>query len=148
MDREQQSVAIWTTLDWITNNVLQHKADVKFSAGDPVGKATHNNMAWLRSRPVRLWYTDLVDDHKRAFGTLLLHIASETCKIGARDGCFIALSYIVSAVMLWLLVYVKIHTLHFIVSLDSAADRKLHGQSVSTSFPGQSALIGILYCSM
>ncbi|KAG0653963.1 hypothetical protein C6P46_002045 [Rhodotorula mucilaginosa] len=114
-NQEQQSTpSILTILDWIIDNVLQHKQAAR--PQDRIDQVTPNSLAWLRSNPVSWWYHGLAERHKRAFGTLLLHIASETCKIGARDGCYIALTYMVR-----------------IVSLESAAGRELYGLSISTS---------------
>lgn len=93
-NQEQQSTqSILTILDWIIDNVLQHKQAAR--PQDRIDQVTPNSLAWLRSNPVSWWYHGLAERHKRAFGTLLLHIASETCKIGARDGCYIALTYMV-----------------------------------------------------
>lgn len=52
-------------------------------------------LAWLASETVRQWYLSHPRVHQGVFSALVRHIESETRRIGAADGCFIAISYLV-----------------------------------------------------
>lgn len=88
-------------LNWITANVLQHLRNVHPThhpkERERLKAALNSTLEWLKTVPVMKWYETLAEPHQRGFGQLLLHIASESFILGARDGCYIALTYVVSA---------------------------------------------------
>ncbi|GAA5993564.1 hypothetical protein JCM10908_000112 [Rhodotorula pacifica] len=82
----------------ITQNVLQLQHEIL----DPtelnrIVMQANDSPAWLASQPVKIWYENAVLPQKAAFGHLLQHIAEETRRIGATEGCFITLNYVVSS---------------------------------------------------
>lgn len=82
----------------IRDNVLHHQECIEEPHQKKMQITLHvsQSLDWLSSKAVENWYTGLHDSHKCAFAALLRHLAHEASCIGARDGCYIAITYIVS----------------------------------------------------
>ncbi|KWU41251.1 hypothetical protein RHOSPDRAFT_27759 [Rhodotorula sp. JG-1b] len=88
-------LTIVNILDSIRDNVLQHQKYIEeWQQKLQITLNVRQHLAWLSSIEVRNWYASLHDSHKRAFAAVLRHLARDTAQIGARDGCYIALTYI------------------------------------------------------